>query len=78
MRRPLLGSSYWDKGAGRSPRTAMGGRLAGCRYVGCNWDLRRFGEPDRVGSSQAIDRRLGSEKQLAMFTSLILKVATRS
>jgi hypothetical protein len=39
------------------------------RYVGYNWDLRRFGEPDRAGSSQAIVRRLGSEKRLTMFTS---------
>ncbi len=39
------------------------------RYVGYNWDLRNFGEPDRAASSQAIVRRLGPDKRLAMFTS---------
>ena len=39
------------------------------RYVGYNWDLRRLGEPDRASNSQAIVRRLGSEKRLTMFTS---------
>ncbi|MCU0873179.1 MAG: hypothetical protein MUE50_12640 [Pirellulaceae bacterium] len=39
------------------------------RYVGSNWDLRHFGEPDRAGSSQAVVRRLGPEKRLTMFTS---------
>lgn len=39
------------------------------KYIGYNWDLRRFGEPDRAGSSQAIVRRLGPEKRLVMFTS---------
>jgi hypothetical protein len=39
------------------------------RYVGFNWDLRRFGEPERAGSSQAILRRLGPERRLVMYTS---------
>jgi Ni/Co efflux regulator RcnB len=39
------------------------------RYVGYNWDLRRFGEPVRAGSSQAIVRRLGPDRRLVMFTS---------
>lgn len=39
------------------------------RYVGYNWDLRRFGEPDRAASSQSIVRRLGPERRLVMYTS---------
>jgi len=39
------------------------------RYVGYNWDLRRFGEPVRPGNSQAILRRLGPRGDLFMFTS---------
>ena len=36
------------------------------QYVGYNWDIRRFGEPERARSSQAIVRRLGPERRLAM------------
>jgi len=39
------------------------------RYVGYNWDLRRFGDPVGAGGSQSIVRRLGPQKQLVMFTS---------
>ncbi|MFM9196273.1 MAG: hypothetical protein ACKOWG_11130 [Planctomycetia bacterium] len=39
------------------------------QYVGYNWDLRRFGSPDRAGSSQAIVRRLGPDRRLVMVTS---------
>lgn len=47
-------------------RTASG-RLE--TYMGYNWDLRRFGEPDRPSNSQAILRRLGKENRLFMFTT---------
>jgi len=39
------------------------------RYVAYNWDLRKYGEPIRQGSSQTIVRRLGPDKRLIMFTS---------
>jgi sugar lactone lactonase YvrE len=39
------------------------------KYLGYNWDLRRFGEPERAGNSQAIVRRLGPDKRLIMFTT---------
>ena len=39
------------------------------RYVGYNWDCRRFGPPERASSSQAIVRRLGPDRRLFMFTS---------
>jgi hypothetical protein len=38
-------------------------------YVSYNYDIRRFGEPKRASSSQAILRRLGPQKQLVMYTS---------
>jgi hypothetical protein len=41
----------------------------GQRYISYNWDLRKFGEPERAGNSQAIVRRLGPDKRLVMFTS---------
>lgn len=39
------------------------------KYVGYNWDLRRFGEPARAGGSQAIVRRAGAERRLIMVTT---------
>ena len=39
------------------------------KYVGFNWDVRSYGEPERLGGSQSIVRRLGPTKQLVMFTS---------
>ena len=39
------------------------------KYVGYNWDLRKFGEPVRAGNSQSIVRRLGADQRLAMFTT---------
>ena len=39
------------------------------KYVGYNWDLRKYGEPDRAGSAQSIVRRLGSDKRLVMYTT---------
>ncbi len=39
------------------------------RYVAYNWDIQKYGEPVRAGSSQSILRRLGSDRQLVMFTS---------
>jgi sugar lactone lactonase YvrE len=39
------------------------------KYIGYNWDLRKFGEPVRGGGSQSIVRRLGPGKSLVMFTS---------
>ena len=39
------------------------------RYVGMNWDTRRFGSPVRGGNSQSILRRLGPDRQLIHFTS---------
>lgn len=39
------------------------------QYVGFNWDVRSYGEPERIGFSQSIVRRLGPTKQLVMFTS---------
>jgi hypothetical protein len=39
------------------------------KYAAYNWDLSKFGEPERAGSSQAIVRRLGPDKRLAMFTT---------
>jgi hypothetical protein len=39
------------------------------KYLGYNWDPRRFGEPERASNSQAIVRRLGPDKRLVMFTT---------
>ncbi|MBC7624476.1 MAG: hypothetical protein H7232_13940 [Aeromicrobium sp.] len=39
------------------------------KYVSYNWDVRRYGEPDRAGGSQAIVRRLGPDKRRVMYTS---------
>jgi hypothetical protein len=39
------------------------------KYVGYNWDIGKYGEPVRAGSSQSIVRRLGDDKKLVMFTS---------
>ena len=39
------------------------------KYVGYNWDINRFGTPERSGNSQSIVRRHGPEKRLVMFTS---------
>jgi len=38
-------------------------------YVGFNWDVPAYGEPERVGNSQSIVRRLGPSGHLVMFTS---------
>ncbi len=38
-------------------------------FFGYNWDLRRFGAPERVGNSQSIVRRLGPNRDLFMFTT---------
>ncbi len=39
------------------------------KYVGYNWDVRKYGEPVRPGACQCIVRRLGADKRLVMYTS---------
>lgn len=39
------------------------------QFFGYSWDLRRYGNPDRAGSSQSILRRLGPDRRLVMVTS---------
>lgn len=39
------------------------------KFIGSNWDVRKYGAPDRQGGSQSIVRRVGATKQLMMYTS---------
>jgi hypothetical protein len=39
------------------------------KYMGYNWDLRKYSDPDRAGGAQSIVRRLGPDKRLVMYTT---------